>query len=604
MSIETSVSRSQLAMGEQLTLDIIISNAEGSISQPTLPPIDGFSSYSQGHSQEISIINGRSSSQSIFSYVLIANSVGKKIIGPFEINIGGKAFKVAAVEVEVISDNPMSSSSRGPSYAQGPVVAPPPRAMPGDEVSNQDIFVKTWLDKDEVYVNEPVTLTYTIYTRLSATYKGFEKEPVTTGFWVEDFPPDKTIKRTEQVLNGSRYVVADIRKMSLFPTEPGVFTIDTGTVGATVEVRNEQRFDSFFSSNIFGRRSPFPSTSFFSQVFSKIIPTDKVMVVVKALPEVGKPAGFSGAVGDYRIESSVDKREVEVGTPITYKVRILGEGNINTVQTPALPKMENFKIYDSSNSVNISKNRLVVEGDKVTETVLVPKKAGNYTIPELEFSYFDHKAKVYKTIKTASHLLLVKPGAEPEETVVSPGVQPVEQAEVSVTGKDIRYIKTVEDPNAVAVKPLYKEPLYWAFNVLLIAASFIFMFLTARRTNVKDNKALRSRGSHRVAKAKLRKASSLMKQDKHEEFFSEMSKAVYGYFADKLGVSSQSVSVELIEQRLPGNASPEILNQIKALFDELSMGRFAALQKGDEEMKRVYEMADSVITDFEKVKSR
>lgn len=604
VSIETSVSRSQLAVGEELTLDIIVSNADGSISQPTLPPIQGFSSYSQGHSQEISIINGKSSSQSIYSYVLIANEVGKKIIGPFEIKIGNKVFKVAPVEVEVTSDNPSAGANQpNAGFAQGPVVAPPPRAMPKDGITNQDIFVKTWLDKDDAFINEPVMLTYTIYTRLSAAYKGFEKEPVTTGFWVEDFPPDKTIRRTEQVLNGSRYVVADIRKMALFPTQAGVFTIDTGTVGTTVEIQNEQGFNSFFSSNIFGRQSPFPQSQFFSQVVSKMIPTDKVTLVVKALPEADKPAMFNGAVGDYRIESSIDKSEVEVGTPITFKVRISGEGNINTVQTPALPKMENFKIYDSSNSVNISKNRLVVEGEKVTETVLVPRKAGHFTIPQIEFSFYDYKANTYKTLQTSPHTLSVKPGSEPEETPTGSGVESVEQEDVSLTGRDIRYIKTIEDPNARARKPFYKSPFYWGLNVLLFLASVLFMFLASNRVDTrKAGQASRSRTSHRVAKAKLKKAAHFMKKDKAAEFFNEISKAVYGYFADKLGVSSQAVNVALIEQYVSDEIAPEILNQIKALFDALSMGRFAPTQTGDEEIKRIYQMADAVITNFEKVK--
>ena len=607
VSIETSVSRSQVAVGEELTLDIIISNADGSISQPTLSTIDGFSSYSQGHSQEISIINGRSSSQSIFSYVLIANSVGKKTIGPFEIKIGGKVYKIAAVQVDVVSDNPspMMGQRQTQIPSQGPIVAPPPRAMPQDGISNQDIFVKTWLDKDEVYTNEPVMLTYTIYTRLSATYKGFEKEPVTTGFWVEDFPPDKTIKRTEQVLNGSRYVVADIRKMALFSTEPGIYTIDTGTVGTTVEVQNDQNFNSFFSSNIFGRRAPFVSSPFFSQVFTKIIPTDKVTVIVKTLPEAGKPAGFNGAVGDYQIESSIDKQNVEAGTPVTYKVRIFGEGNINTVQTPALSKMDNFKIYDSSNSVNISKNRLVVEGEKVTETILVPKKAGIFTIPPLEFSYYDSKVKTYKTIKTSSHNLAVRPGIEPEESTQSSGILPVDQEEVSLTGKDIRYIKTLNNLKEFAAKPYYKKPLYWALNVLLLMASFLFMFFAVHRGDSrKSSKISRFRESHRVARARLKKTAHLLKQGKEDEFMNELSKAVYGYFADKLGESAQAVNIELIEKRLPDDTSPEILNQIRALFDELSRARFTASQSGSEETRRLYNAASGVITNFEKVRLR
>ena len=83
VAIETSVSRSQVPVGDQLTLDIIISNANGRIEQPKIDSVEGFTSYSQGRSQELSIVNGSSSSRSIFSYVLVANSIGPKTIGPF-----------------------------------------------------------------------------------------------------------------------------------------------------------------------------------------------------------------------------------------------------------------------------------------------------------------------------------------------------------------------------------------------------------------------------------------------------------------------------------------------------------------------------------------
>ena len=160
VTIETSVNRSRLAVGEELTLDIIVNNANGAISKPVFSSIEGFSSYSQGHSQEISIINGRSSSRSIFSYVLIANSPGRKMIGPFQLKVGDKFYKVAPVEVEVAPDNGGAQSSAVPyTYSQGPALQPPSRALPGGEIGNQDIFIKTWLDKDEVVVNEAATLT-------------------------------------------------------------------------------------------------------------------------------------------------------------------------------------------------------------------------------------------------------------------------------------------------------------------------------------------------------------------------------------------------------------------------------------------------------------
>ena len=170
VSIETSVSSSRVEVGERITMDIVVSNAPGKISSPQIGTIDGFAIYSQGHSQEISIINGQMSSRSVFSFVLVANSQGKKTIGPFQVMIGGRVFKTSPVEVEVVSTVRPGSSVRVGNPAS-PVSAPPARALPQGQVTDKDIFVQAWIDKDDVYINEPVMLTYTFYTRLSATYK-------------------------------------------------------------------------------------------------------------------------------------------------------------------------------------------------------------------------------------------------------------------------------------------------------------------------------------------------------------------------------------------------------------------------------------------------
>ncbi len=606
VTIETSVSRSRVPVGGELTLDIIVNNADGQILRPTISSIEGFSSYSQGHSQELSIINGRSSSRSIFSYTLIANSPGQKTIGPFRLNIHGKNYEVAAVQVEVTQG---AAASQGFTSAfSGPVTAPPVRALPSGNLRDQDIFVKAWVDKDEVLVNEPVMLTYTLYTRLSATYKGFEKEPVTTGFWIEDFPPAKTIRRTEQILNGARYVVAEVRKVALFPTEAGVFTVDPGVLAATVEVRDEEAFDTFSSGNIFGYRRAFPPP-FMSQIVSKALSTDPVTIGVKVLPEAGKPASFTGAVGHYEIQSTVDKTEVEEGIPVTLRVRIAGQGNINTVKTPALPKMEDFKVYESSSSTNISKERLIVEGEKITETLIVPKRTGTFTIPALAFSYFDPKTRSYQEIRTEPHTLTVTPAPQGQDSQsaspaagVSAGVEPVEKEDVPMVAKDIRYIETTDDGKTLP-PALHRHPLYWTMNFVLLAAWITALWAAAkRREGVRDTKGLRFRRSHALAKNRLRSSARLMKEGKIDEFYAEISKTAHHYFSGKLDLPLQTVSAEAIERRVGNELAPELYDQIRTLFDELAVSRFGKAERSHQDMKRVYDLADRTLTSFERVK--
>ncbi len=610
VAIETSVSRSRVAVGEELQLDLIITNAEGKISTPNISSIQGFTSYSQGRSQEIQIINGRTSSKSIFSYILIANELGQKTIGPFEINIGDKTYKVAPVKVEVVQNGGGGPSSGGPMvYSQTSVSSPNPRALPTEGVSDRDIFVKVWLDKDTGVVNEPAMLAYTLYTRLSATYRGFEKEPETTGFWIEDFPPDKTIRRTEQILNGSRYVVADVRKIALFPTQSGVYTIEPGVLSAAIEVRSQDSFDNFFSSNVFGRRS-FPST-FISQIIEKKIPAEKVVLTVDALPEAGKPSSFKGAVGNYRIESSLDKQEVEAGNPVTFRLRLSGQGNISTVELPAIDKLENFKIYDSSTSTNISKNRLIVEGEKVVETVMVPKKEGDTVIPSLIFSYFDPKLHEYKQLRTVMQRLKVLPGVLEAQDNSSGGssvspITPAEKEDVLFLGKDIRYIKPVDDGKKLPDKELYRRGWYWVLDLVLAIMGTLFMFFSRREPDASQEAAARSRRSKQTANKKLKSAAKFLKEGKKEEFYAEISRAVHGYFSDKLGLpkSSSWISFEELEHEAATKVDAKLLEQVRQLFDRMAAGRFSTLGSDAQEMKVLYESVAQVITDFEKARIR
>ncbi len=607
VAIEASVSSYRVALGNEIVLDVTVSDADGPVSKPNMSSMDGFTAYSQGHSQEYTFVNGQSSTRSTYTYVLIANSLGKKKLGPFEIKVGNRIYEVPAVEIEVLQSTTNSSRSSTPvsqSYTQGPVSAPSPRALPTGQVSDQDIFVRVWLDKDEVFVNEPATLTYTIFTRLPSTYKGFDKEPVLTGFWVEDFPPEKVIQKKEQLFNGRRYVAADVRRMALFPTEPGVFTIDPGKLSTVVEIQSQDNFDSFFSYNVFGYRSRTPS-AFATQAVPKFLETEKLALTVKSLPEQGKPGGFSGAVGHYTIEASLDKKEVEEGVPVTYRVKISGGGNVSTVEPPAVPPMDYFKVYDALSSVNISKERGVVEGEKVTETVLLPKKAGSYTIPGLPFSYFDPLAKEYRTLQTPAQSLTVKPSTEivADDSSADPE-QALLKKQAPAVSKDIRYIKTLDGPRPLWKKPLHEQPVYWALNVLMVVAAFVWTVLARNKAEaMKDVTAYRQRLSFRMARRRLRVSHRMLGAGKTEAFYRELEKAIHGYFSDKLNISNAEMSYERIEAGLrETEIAGSLLAEFKSFLDQLSLGRFANVEQTEQSRRELYDTAFRIISQFEKVK--
>ena len=259
IGIEATINPSRVVVGQTMTLTVVV-NGASSVQPPVLPKWPNFRSYSQGHSQEIQFVNGVMSSRSVFSYALLPQLPGKHVLGQLELEIDGKPYKTGVLEVEVLDANDSSSIGRSP-VTSAPVAAPAARSLPPEYMGGKDIFVRAWADKEEAYVNEPIYLTYTIYTRVSATFKGFDREPDTAGFWVEEFPPQGSVRRQEKTIGGQRYVVADVRTVALFPQEPGAYTLDPGTMSAEIEVHTADQFDRFYSTDIFGfrtyRRRPF-----------------------------------------------------------------------------------------------------------------------------------------------------------------------------------------------------------------------------------------------------------------------------------------------------------------------------------------------------------
>lgn len=605
IGIETSINPSRGTVGEPLTLSIVV-NGSSSVKPPRLPNFANFRSYSQGHSQEISFVNGKMSARTVFSYVLIPTTAGKHVLGQLELDIDGRPYKTGMLEVDVedvgAANSSFSTATAPRSAYPSPVVPPAPRSLPPDYMGGKDIFVRTWVDKDDVFVNEPVYLTYTVYTRVSATFRGFDKEPVTTGFWVEEFPPQADVNRQEKEISGYRYVVADVRTVALFPTEAGVHTLDPGVLKADIEIREQDDFDSFFSTDIFGRRRFRPS-SVVTRVVPKLLATDPIVITARPLPDTGKPADFRGAVGRYTIEASVDRTEVEEGEPITVKLRLAGEGDLNTAELPKLPEMDYFKSYDSSSSTNTRKERLVVEGEKIQETVLVPKKSGVFTIPSVSFSYFDPRKKQYQTAKTAPLIVSIKAGREEPATApiaVGPQVPP---QDVPLIGEDIRFVKTVSDPLVHEEEPLLSRRSYWVANAALPAAALlIFLIRLLVQLIRRDVSGLRVRRSHRVARSRLAAARKNLKKGAETAFYEALSKALYGYFADKFDWGPGEADMNLVEKRLIGRLSDDEFARLRDIAHRIHLGRFARSEGTLDEMKGLYASSDQLITTLESKK--
>ncbi|MDP6685456.1 MAG: BatD family protein, partial [Candidatus Omnitrophota bacterium] len=295
ISISYNVDQEEIAIDEQLTLTIIVNGTASNIPNPQIPALDGFTAYSSGRSQNISIINGKVNSAVSFNYILVPTDVGEYTLGPFTIDYKGKVYSAGPVTVNVL---PRRQARQSVPY----------ESSDRDYKNTQDeLFIETYVDKLRAYVNEQITLTFAFYQAVDLFENPVYAPATTTGFWTEDMPPQK---KYYKVINGVKYLVTEI-KTALFATSPGEFTIGSARLEASVEDLERYSSRNFF--DIFDR-DPF---SMFRRGKPVILTTDPILVEILPLPEEGKPSHFKGDVGSFNIIASIDKESVEENQPIT-----------------------------------------------------------------------------------------------------------------------------------------------------------------------------------------------------------------------------------------------------------------------------------------------
>lgn len=590
ISISADVDGQEITLDEQLTLTITVTGNVANIPQPQIPALDGFTAYSSGRSQNISIINGQVTSSVSFTYVLVPNDPGDYRLGPFTINYKGNTYSAGPINVKVLPKAARPAQPPSYTYPQTPAEDTGQRAQQAR--GQNELFIETYVDKLRAYVNEQITLTFAFYQAVDLFENPVYSPPSTTGFWTEDMPPQK---KYYKVINGKRYLVTEI-KTALFATSPGEFTIGPARLEANVE--DLERFFKRGPFDIFNG-DPF---SIFRRGKPIILTTDPITVEIVPLPEQGKPGNFKGDVGRFDITAGVDKDTVEENQPVTLKIKIRGEGNIKTISAPQVSETPDFKFYDSGTSENISKENYVVQGEKIIEKVIIPKRPGSFNIGPIEYSHFDPKARKYVE-KTISPITInaTKRERGPEEVQIPLVLPGLTKEEVQILKKDICYIKTAP----VNLRPrdafLYKNKIFFMINALpLLFLTFLYIYGLHRERLRTDIGYARSRRARRLASKRLRQAKGIMSKQNVKEFYAEIYRAVIEYIADKLNIPHASITKDTLEERLKEKgASGEIVEKLKDLFDICDMARFASGRFTKEDMHKSLEEASDIITELD-----
>lgn len=595
VSVTSTLNKRSVRVGQEVYLKIRIAGAQGNIQAPRLPSIKNLEAYYTGRASHMTFINGKSSSSVEFSYSLVPRQGGRYTVPPIEVIVNSNRYVTDASEIEVIDDGSAASSPFSPSRQTAsntnsqsswtPPAAQPANSAPAQQQQPQqeeappsfkpeddNIFIKAWVDKTSVYPNEQVLLTYSLYTRYDTRYEGFDEEPQVSGFWIEEFPMERDVRRETVRVNGKRYVKADVRKMALFPTAPADYRIEPGTMKASIrqEAQQSSVFDEFFDDSFFS------GGSFFARRENRILKPPPIQMTVKPFPEEGKPAGFQGAVGNFRISASIDKNAVKQNDPVTMKLVIEGEGNIETLNKPPAPDLPGFKTYDSDASTQLFKTGNVIGGRKTFEVVYIPLEAGVKKIPALEFSFFNPIQARYVTIKTNEFTLNVAPSTETLKLPKSVSGQESLKKEVQVEEQDIRSIIEkipAGEPGGLGARFLRPFILADIFLTLLIA--FGLMREQQEKVFAKDISLKRRSSARSAAEKRMRKLK--FDPSNSSAYFEGIEKIMTQYLSDKFNISAYGTTRYDLEAKLETSLGSEdpLVKEIHDLYMYCEEARFA-----------------------------
>ena len=523
------------------------------------------------------MINGHTSSSSsvTITYTLYAAKNGSFTIGASHAVVGGKRLSSRPVKIQV-SGHAQRTNGAPNMHGQNSYDQPHMRSA-GSAISGSDLFIKVSASKKRVHEQEPILLTYKVYTQVDLTQlEG--KMPDLKGFHTQEVPlPQQKTFHTETV-NGRPYKCVTWSQYVMYPQMTGRLEIPSITFKGIVvqQNRNVDPMEAFFNGG-----------SGYVEV-KKDIKAPGITLQVDPLPQ--RPANFSGGVGKFNISASLDKKEVKAGEPITLRVVVGGIGNLKLLKQPVVNFPKDFDKYDAKVT---DKTRLTangVEGNMVYDFLAVPRNQGSYTIPSVELTYYDTSKNAYKTIKTQPFKVEVEKGDGTS----------AESEDFASQDKDIHTIKLGKAEQHKADEMFFGSFGYW-ISLLMPLIAFVVLLIVFRRRAIENADIVKKRSNRagKIATKRLRLANKLMLQGKQGEFYDEVMRALWGYMSYKLNMPAEKLNRDNIRETLGRHfVDDATIEKFTTALDECEFERYAP---GDAagNMNRTFESAMTAIMDIE-----
>ncbi len=566
--------------GRNFSVTFRLSNAQASApSAPELKGCDLLYGPSVSTMSSSQIINGRVSSSSSVDYTFMyrAKTPGEVTVPEVSVTVNGKRMTSRPATFKILAPDKTTGSQGS---AGGHVSADDITTHKPGKVSPNDLFIRISFSKSKAYEQEPVLATIKVYTKYNISSFMVTQQPAFDGFLSEEMPV--TLEAELENYNGQNYYSAVLKRCLLYPQKNGKLTVNSGKYELTIQQYETVDMGYFRTQRPVERQITTESNA--------------ASLIIEPLPEP-KPAGFNGAVGRFTVSTDLQPELLKTNEAATYSYIIKGTGNIKYLKEPVIDFPSSIDTYTPKTDIDTHIAGANTTGTFRIDYTIVPQEVGKFTIPGTPFSYFDIDKKQYVTLDTRSYDINVARGATTSAVV--------EQRAIDKTIDDILHIKPSGENQFYTPVFVFNKLYYWLAFVVVIMILIGVVIVYRRRLKFNaDISGKKLARANRVAVKRLKQARAFMNAHENEKFYAELSKAMWGYLSDKLGIAPSQLVRDNIAQKLQDfGARREDIDNIIDVLDQCEMARFTPSHT-DSEVSELYSRAGAAIKGLEDVKKR
>lgn len=573
VSFVATVDRNPVGEGERFQVSFTLNNASGTNFIP--PQFNGFSNvWGPSQSTNMQIINGVVSQSVAYVYTIVAGKEGNYTIGSASIKVNGKEYKTNPLTIKVVKGS-QKSNQQTPQNQQYQSKSFEQQA---NDYLKDKLFIKVIVNKRTLYVGEQLVATYKLYYKPDLDLVGITsaKIPIFNNFWSSEVNLDQQ-QRMSEIIDGVQYMVQDLKKFVLVPQKSGNLKLDPLEIDIVVRIAVRSGFWPTYENYTYKLKS------------------GSIDINAISLPS-NAPANFNGIVGNYSVDTKLDRNSTVTNDPVKLRIEISGTGNFKLLDAPQLDLPPDIESYPPNITDNWNLSANGYSGSKIFEYLLVPKNPGEFRLTPVKFIHFNVSKEQYVSYTSPELTLTVGKGSG----TFNYSTYAQNQEQVKLLSKDIEYIRDAPSSFERQGQKFFNSLLFYILTLSPFLIFIVFIIIRNKQEKLySDIRLLKNKKAMKIARKRLSKAKELMQRSSEHKFYEEVSNALWHYVSDKTGIPFADLSKTKITECLKQKAiSDERIEFLMNILQICERAMFSPETK-DFDMPQVYNAALEIITDLE-----